>query len=152
MKYKISKNKANNIISITYNNFKFFDINKICELLDIDDITIILDSVNIPKEAFERDFITNNFRMLSSDSFFAHNVTLLLKKTLDKIRANGNVWNILLIDGLYYYSDDKALMSCITKGEIRYFIDINLSENQVTILINTMRYKSNLNLKIRENL
>ncbi len=140
MKFKFSKNKQNNVIVLTFYNKKHFDILKISKFLDIKDSTIYLELISNTSISKYNHFEICDYKEISTNSLYILDTSNQFYTFVNILMADKSVSNILIFDQKYLYKDDVSLISDIKNGDIRYFIDINSSENQVLVFMNTTRY------------
>jgi hypothetical protein len=124
MKIHITSNKNKDIISIKYASMKFFDFAKINEILHIDNMFAINNLDN-----FSKGYQIN-----------PTGVNQIIKES----KSCKNIWNIMFYDSYEGVLSENEVIEYLKKNKIHVYIDVNLSENEVHVLINQISFKFNV--------
>ena len=152
MKFNFSTNKKNNLMILTFNNKKHFNILKIVDLLQIKESTVYLEPSNISDFIKCNHFEIEDHYELHSKYIYTSSITNDFITLVKLLMTDKNVSNILIVDQKYFFRDESSIIQDIKNNNVRCFIDIDLSENQAYVFINTVSYPQLTRSKIIENL
>ncbi|MBU1093259.1 MAG: hypothetical protein KKH01_02220 [Firmicutes bacterium] len=128
----MTRNKEKDIANLRYTSLKTFNFNKLNEFIHLDDLMILTNADE-----------SNQAKRIKS---------VTVDQNIERLKCNKSIWNILLFDLYNGDLNEENLTECLINNKISIFIDINLSENEVQVLINLKRYSYEVISAMREKL
>lgn len=132
MGINIRYNKKKDILSINYTSLKHFNFNLLNEIILIDELMIF----------------SNLEGYMHAKCIESHTVDQIVKR----LSNDKNTWNIVLMDLYKEELNEEKLIDHLLSNKISILIDIDLSENEIQVLINLKKYGYDIVSKIREKL
>lgn len=132
MRIHMTRNKEKDIANLRYTSLKTFNFNKLNEFIHLDDLMILTNADE-----------SNQAKRIKS---------VTVDQNIERLKCNKSIWNILLFDLYNGDLNEENLTECLINNKISIFIDINLSENEVQVLINLKRYSYEVISAMREKL
>lgn len=132
MGINIRYNKKKDILSINYTSLKHFNFNLLNEIILIDELMIF----------------SNLEGYKHAKCIESHTVDQIVKR----LSNDKNTWNIVLMNLHKEELNEEKLIDHLLSNKISILIDIDLSENEIQVLINLKKYGYDIVSKIREKL